>query len=298
MFKHKAVQDLAFIIQSDCIYQDMDLSDYWHSNVTDYLYELDQDPSSLLSLIEAGKSHFLGSYFETLFSFAIRYLSSLKVIFEHKQLFEEGSTLGEVDMLVQDPQGNYHHFEIAVKFYLQNFEGDVAQITNQWVGPNKKDSFRKKYARAKHHQLTLLDSDSAQGILQEFGVVGRVNRHLLMFGCLYGNKETFTKAKSRTLNGQSIDPLINQDAIRGCWFYLDEVKQLAFDFMMARELKKLNWLSAFASEDGFFTSDFEEFLTNIQLVFEQDERPRHFLLSLKQEEKQQDIPCFIVPNNW
>jgi len=329
MFNHKAVQDLAFIIESDCIYQDFDLSLYWLQDTTAILHVLDKNPMPLLTVIAQSKSHFLGHYFEVLFSYAIRHLSNLDIILEHKQLFADGKTLGEIDMLVKDKLGEVHHFELAIKFYLQvnavSMEKDAA---TQWIGPNKNDSFAKKYQRAKQHQLTMLDTPVAQSMLAEYDTtclmseetnrheinVRDVKRHLLMFGYLYLQlKQPLTdvndssSAKKLSVN-LAVNPAVNPNSIQGYWLYLDDIDLLKAHFVSAQELRKLNWLSAFKEENDeqemtstseAFFSQFDDFYLNLKQVFILDERPRHFMLKWQHDEVEpQNKRIFIVPNAW
>ena len=85
-FTHKAVQDLAFIIKSEPIYQDINVSQYWHFDTNERLKALDENVEPLLKFLAKSTSHFLGAYFESLFSYAITHLSTLHIIFEHQQI--------------------------------------------------------------------------------------------------------------------------------------------------------------------------------------------------------------------
>ena len=230
MFTHRAVQDLAFIIESECIYQDFDLSHYWLPNVIEKLQKLDENAELLLTVLKQSKSHFLGSYFESLFSYAIRHLSTLTIIFEHLQIIADKKTLGEVDMLVKTPQGTVHQFELAIKFYLQVAKKDKhlaisARTPMTLLGPNKNDTFRKKYIRAKQHQLTILDTPAAQSILNEHSITSLVDRQLLMFGYLYSQFIDLVSLaqKVTTSDIRELDSLVNPRSIQGYWVYFSNI---------------------------------------------------------------------------
>lgn len=293
IFKHQEVSDLAFILQAPLIYQDIDISQFWLADSQQRLVALDHDPSELLGCINVCKSHFLGSYFETLFSFALNHLSSLKVILEHEQLISPVRTLGEIDALVTTQDGAFHQFEVAIKFYLES-----NQERDHWVGPNKNDSFVKKYQRANNHQLVILDLPEAKPFLQEKGIIGPIQRHLLMFGLLYTQVVDIDdllnlKPVEATLGGQ-----INEAAKTGSWISEAHLSRLAPYFESCQELVKPFWVSNPVMSDPTFTL-YKDWESDISVKFQTDERPRHFLFKGKHLGKPMNaVRIFVVPNSW
>lgn len=326
---HNPVQDLAFIIHSDLIYQGFDLSPYWVADLDNKLAQLAHNPATLLAHLAKAKSHFLGSYFESLFSYAIQELSSLTIVFEHEQITEAGKTLGEVDILVKTPQGQFYQFELAIKFYLQTRVTAENNEIEHWLGPNKHDSFQQKYQRAQEHQLKILTTLAGQTLLakhlpskSQHQVATEIPAYLLMFGFLYQHlprQEMAGLLPNRTIYQNNIhrEPLINKKSIQGYWCFMCDLIGLAPQFIAAQELTKQEWLcqtinpvladaqldeQSQALEHDMITNftDFEEQISN---TFLQDSRPKHILLTLGQsgsliEEQQWQIRLFIVPNGW
>ncbi len=299
-FKHQAVSDLAFILQAPLIYQDIAIAKFWLSDWRLRLNILDQEPKPLIDKINQCKSHFLGSYFETLFSFAINNLSSFDIIFEHKQLITPDRTLGEIDALVRTQDGKLHQFEVAIKFYLEsNHE------LGHWVGPNKNDSFIKKYDRAKNHQLKVLALPEASALINDYDLNGPINTYLLMFGILYNQ---IAKSDDLTLFQDRItryltekEEIINQDARTGFWINEDNLIWLKSGFISAQELFKPHWISDPIEQEVSTQNSlhFSAWQDDINEKFKQDNRPRHFLIKWKKSDFDSHyIRLFIVPSLW
>ncbi|TBR45031.1 DUF1853 family protein [Marinomonas agarivorans] len=318
---HNLVKDLAFIIHSDLIYQGFDLSPYWLPNVSEELTKLEQNHTTLLTHLQQSKSHFWGCYFESLFSYAIQHLSSLDIVFEHQQIIRDGKTLGEVDMLVQTPQGQLHQFELAIKFYLQTVASKSQDNTYRWLGPNKNDSFDKKYHRANEHQLQMLATDAGQALLHKHACSSEVTSHLLMFGYLYQHidKHLIAKLTTRSFLAKPYCDfsLVNSAAIQGYWCFIEDLSGFEQCFIAAQELKKLEWLFPIPETvntlyeleqqslllDQDLATDFKQLQHSLLNGFIDDDRPRHFLLSFWEQDqnrvkKIQQIRLFIVPSSW
>lgn len=298
-FKHQAVNDLAFILQAPLIYQDMAIKTFWLPDWLQRLVVLDQEPSLLVSKINQCKSHFLGSYFETLFSFAINNLSSFEVVFEHKQLISPDRTLGEIDALVRTQDGQLHQLEVAIKFYLES-----NREPGHWVGPNKNDSFIKKYERAKTHQLQVLALPEARALLNDYHLVEPINTHLLMFGILYNQIEKIadiTLFKSKKIENILKEEKINQAAKTGYWINEDNLSWLDSGFISAQELFKPHWISDPTEQEVRNESrhDFIAWKNDIHEKFKQDIRPRHFVIKWQKSELDSTYTrLFVVPSLW
>ena len=70
---------------------------------------------------------------------------------------DNGQTLGELDLLVEDDAG-LHHLELAIKLYL----GPSDDGPDSWLGPGAEDHLLRKIEHFYQHQLPL--SATAQGL--------------------------------------------------------------------------------------------------------------------------------------
>lgn len=285
---HPFVKDLAWLVEGHYIEQDFDLGLYWLSDTEERLLLLDSDPTSLVNAVTACKSHFLGSYFETLFSFAIENLSSLKVVFEHFQIehFQiegKGKTLGEVDMLVETPEGELHQFEIAIKFYLERPD----LYPHDWIGPNKNDSLLKKVTRAREHQLCILQTEDGSAAIEHVTKNREIKSDLLIFGRLY----------SALKNQQDITSWLAQNE-RGGWIRESDFILLIRYFSDFCVLEKPHWM-AFSEKNNKFVSLSPQSAYNLVSKFLHDNRPIHvFLYHALTQSKRINRSVFVVPDAW
>ncbi|ETX11925.1 hypothetical protein MUS1_08275 [Marinomonas ushuaiensis DSM 15871] len=275
------VKDLAWLVEGHYIEQDFDLGLYWLFDVEERLLLLDSDPALLINAVSACKSHFLGSYFETLFSFAIEHLSSLSVVLEHFQIEGKGKTLGEVDMLVETPEGELHQFEIAIKFYLERPD----LYPHDWIGPNKNDSLLKKVTRAREHQLSILHTEAGFAAIKHVAKNRVPKSTLLIFGRLY----------LALKNQQDIASWLDQDE-RGGWIRESDFTLLMTSFSHFYVLDKPHWMSFPNLNDQFIVFSAES-AGHLVSDFLKDDRPKHvFLYDI--ESKQFNNSVFVVPDSW
>ena len=283
--QHPYVKDLAWLIAGHYIEQDCDLANYWHHDVEARLQALEDDPAPLIEAINACKSHFLGSYFETLFSFAIEHLSSLCIVKEHFQVQQAGKTLGEVDALLRDPQGRLLQFEIAVKFYLQR--PDLAP--HDWIGPNKQDSLAKKVTRARQHQLTLLKSLAGRQAVDR--ILGSENEpiadKLLIFGRLF-----FDLNLAKNWQERFTESSVQQELCG--WLRLDNLALLEERYEYAKLMTKPHWLALPELTQGIAMSELSSLLGG---KFRHDDRPIN-LCCWSEKPNPKPANIFVVPNDW
>ena len=280
---HPLVKDLAWLVEGHYIERDFDLQPYWVADVNERLLLLDRDPESLVAAMAACKSHFLGSYFETLFSFAIAHLSYLTIRLEHFQIESEGKTLGEVDMLVETPDGELHQFEIAIKFYLERPD----LFPHDWIGPNKNDSLLKKVSRAREHQLLVLQTEAGLSAIESVAKGRRPISNLLVFGRLYS-----------ALNSKESVGVWLQQIDRGGWIRVSNIDLLMPFFSDFLILQKPHWLSAPNINDNFPFNSLQS-AYNLVGEFLLDDRPKHvFLRSALYITDQMHRNVFIVPDSW
>jgi hypothetical protein len=284
--RHPLVKDLAWLVEGHYIERDFDLKPYWREDVDARLLALDLEPEPLLSAFQACKSHFLGSYFETLFSFAIAHLSHLTLCLQHFQIESDGKTLGEVDMLVETPDGQLHQFEIAIKFYLQRPD----LFPHDWIGPNKNDSLLKKVTRAREHQLGILRTKEGEAAIAELAN-GRVPQaSLLIFGRLYlalNNADDVTAWLAQTEQGG--------------WIRVSQMALLMPHFSCFSILQKPHWLANPNITDNFAFNSLQS-AYNLVSEFLHDSRPQHVLLwrAVRNADNNRNVNrnVFIVPDSW
>lgn len=300
VFKHQVVKDLAFVLKAPLIYQDLDITKHWLPDTQDKLIQLDKKPAPLFQMVDSCKSHFLGSYFETLFSFALNHFSSFKVIFEHTQLISPERTLGEIDALVTDANGQAHQLEVAIKFYLES-----SDEVGHWIGPNKNDSFVKKYQRAKTHQLTILDLPEAKPLLEQYSLSLPIERHLLMFGALFqqladlDSLALFENDKTHCEKDKNKE--INPFAKTGFWVRINNLNWLHKGFLSSQEMLKPFWISTPIDQEVAANKwrNFHTWQADLESKFKEDERPRLFLLTWRKEEgSSKNLRLFVVPEYW
>lgn len=110
-------------------------------------------------------THRLGIYFEQLWHHLVRSNPLLKLLRANQQVIINKHTLGEFDSIIQhlSIDRNYH-CELAVKFYVQIGPGNRMA---DWVGPNLRDRFDRKFLRLLNHQLALASKPEVQQWLRE-----------------------------------------------------------------------------------------------------------------------------------
>lgn len=110
-------------------------------------------------------THRLGVYFEQLWHHLIRSNPSYKLLRINQQVIIDKQTLGEFDSIIQDLNSKRMvHCELAVKFYLQIGGG---KLLSDWVGPNLRDRFDRKFLRLLNHQLALATNDQVRQWLRQ-----------------------------------------------------------------------------------------------------------------------------------
>ncbi|MDG5491563.1 DUF1853 family protein [Psychroserpens sp. SPM9] len=93
---------------------------------------------------------------------------SIQLLAENIQIQREKHTLGELDaLLLIDNQPI--HLEIIYKFYVYDASLGTSE-TDQWIGPNRKDSLKEKLTKLTKKQLPLLYSSDCQSALKLLGL--------------------------------------------------------------------------------------------------------------------------------
>jgi hypothetical protein len=128
--------------------------------LADWLAQQDKDAAPLHAWLTAKPLRRLGLYYERLWQYALHAAPDIDVVAANLPIRQNGQTLGELDLLLRDDEGE-HHLELAVKFYLGTGSGDAAD----WLGPGSQDRLDLKLGHLTQHQLPLSARREARGAL-------------------------------------------------------------------------------------------------------------------------------------
>lgn len=226
------MRDLAFSLYSESLLHaiaDSPATPYsldFDASARAWLTELDKEPTALLAHLAQRTSTRLGLYFEALWSFYWRYVSSHRLLAHNLQLNRQGKTLGALDFVIERSDGALVHIEAAAKFYLANRERpDQTDIRSpwqsayyDWIGPNANDRLAWKLEHMSRHQLPLSTTPEALTALQEkLGKPPVVHSQFLLRGCLFWPAVT-----PPALDAQAVLPSddISRLANTGRWWHL------------------------------------------------------------------------------
>jgi hypothetical protein len=130
--------------------------------LADWLMQQERDASALYAWLAERPVRRLGLYYERLWQFALHAAPDVEVVTANLPIRHNGQTLGELDLLLRDDEGE-HHLELAVKFYLGTGGSEAAD----WLGPGSHDRLDLKLSHLAHHQLPLSSRREARGTLNE-----------------------------------------------------------------------------------------------------------------------------------
>ncbi|CUB02196.1 DUF1853 family protein [Marinomonas fungiae] len=277
------LSDLTWILEAREVFVcDEPLAGFLDNDWRQRLAALNDDTDCLVEHMAAAKSHFLGTYFEQLFSFAVTYFTSLEVLAEHEQIHASGKTLGEVDLLVRDLAGRVLQLEIALKFYLERQD----LYPNVWIGPNKNDSLTKKVSHARQHQLTILTKPEGKQWLAKFITNTDVKPNLMIYGRHFYSVPAQDAA------------FFADDAICSAWVRLSELPRLGPYLLDLHEAQKPNWMTP-RNNLNLSKRINAEFMVELSQRFVDDDRP--ILFSCR---KYADLSetntfwLFVCPDDW
>ncbi|MCB1615874.1 MAG: DUF1853 family protein [Pseudomonadales bacterium] len=280
-YHHAVVADLAWVIKSPsmlnaplAVFQAAHDGD---ERLAEWLSVLDSDPLSLKDYLEKNtSSRFLGPYFENLWCFYLEWHPRFELVERNLQVFDQGETIGEFDVLVFDKKRGCHfHQELAVKFYLgqkTNTEKDAG--TSQWFGPNRSDRLEKKYTNIMKRQIRLSEHPAAERLLRDKGITS-VSHQLVFKGYLF-------QPYRRPL---TLPAYVNEQCEQGVWMevsaFLDLLENRHFSGGEQRwlVLQKSQWFSrkAFSEKHG-----------GLWLVLETEELPDYL------SERRESLPLTVV----
>jgi hypothetical protein len=176
--QHPAVRDLAWTLLAAPLLaapgcpqrHPLSASGWWHNPqwLADWLQEQQQQPEPLLDWLQGARSQRLGIHYERLWQFALQQAPGIELLAANLPVRQGGQTLGELDMLLRDAEGD-HHLELAIKLYLGPASGD-GELPGNWRGAGRADNLQRKLQHLGSQQLLLCASPAAQDILAAHGV--------------------------------------------------------------------------------------------------------------------------------
>lgn len=228
----------------------------WFLLHKEWLLEQDQTPEIITSfLVQQRRNERLGFYAEDLLHYFFLSSPFIELLLVNEQVVEEGVTQTEIDFLI-GYKDQIIHLEVAVKYYLLHESGE-------WIGPDARDSFRKKWDKVLQRQLP-----KAQEYFVHRFPNTEVRSYFFIKGYLfYPNKSDFQ------------------------WRYADcfeECSQFGYRFSV---LHKPNWMM-----------DFHQFKGNTlkweTLIMSSECQQIKKAIPIVSLSKYNQMVIFIVPNNW
>ena len=224
---------------------------------------------------ELNYSQKLGHLYEDALAHVLSESSELDLIGQSVQIFDDDKiTIGELDFILKDlVSEEFIHLEIAVKFYLIDYEEGVPY----YPGPDPRDNWLNKLERMREHQLQLVKLDyTKRCLLEKYGVDEVVTKHLI-YGKLFDHYKSDEKP---------CPPAMHADCLRGAWMYLHEwEKESVAEQVIV--VPKCLWPVAvenlLGKLDVVSRGDFVEEVTQRCVMIWDDER---------------QITLFVTPNTW
>jgi len=217
-FRNQAVRDLAWAIStppiiSSAVYPCRWPTSAWYQeiykNTLPWFHELDQDCSSLDSLLAEQKDRRLGKYFETLWFYWLSHHPRYEILAHNLQIIIDGETLGEMDFILFDKKNKKTlHWEMAIKFYLGI--DDTRQMRN-WHGPNLRDRLDLKVNHLLNKQSMISKDHRVAGWLQKQGLVVD-HCAVILKGRLYYHWRQFVDKKISSEKLENINKVSAEDA--------------------------------------------------------------------------------------
>lgn len=262
-FRHHAVRDLAWAIASASLILgegDDRVSDSWcrlawYDRIP-WLREQDNAPDALNAWLGARQSRLLGHYFESLIEYWLRHWHRMAVYAAGLQVTAEGRAVGEFDFLFRDRFRDIdYHWESAVKFFLRCRHADG---TDEWLGPNPRDTLQSKLDRVFARQLPLARHPAAAPLLADLGI-GALRSQAFIKGYL------FYPASTDWCRPESVPSESSPRHLKGWWCHACEAESIPSGTTEGRwlSLPRDQWLSGVRSRDespGMSRDDMMEFL--------------------------------------
>tara|TARA_R110002072_G_scaffold243821_2_gene403125 strand:+ start:120124 stop:120975 length:852 start_codon:yes stop_codon:yes gene_type:complete len=244
--------------------------------------ESDFDPEELHTWCESHRQYRVGRYFEDLIHFYLLSVRSFEIVEQGLQIEENGRTIGELDFLYRNQNGELCHCETAVKFFLHTPESNDSG--SHFIGPNSADNFEKKTQRLFEHQLRLSEVRFPDVSHREAFVKGRIFYHPL------------TPAPT------ILPELLARDHLKGSWIRESELELLGLSDSNARfrVARKPHWLApeqAALADETLLTVD--GIRLQLENHFTKKRTPQLVtVLSKNKEQWQESDRVFVVSDQW
>lgn len=109
----------------------------------------------------------LGKRLEYFFEYFINSSSNFKILAKNIQIFQDSTTIGEIDFILENlEKGTFYHIEFVYKYYLY-FEKE--KELDCFIGPNLNDSLIKKLTKLKEKQFPIINHKKTKNILEKIG---------------------------------------------------------------------------------------------------------------------------------
>ncbi len=311
---HKEVRDLAWVINSPSMVKHQagwpTVCDADHSAwINSWLLALDKKPHALQQHLAKEKSHFLGTYFESLWAFYIEAAPNMELIARNLQVTSpHKKTLGEFDFIVlNNVTGQLLHQEIAIKFYLGlNYRNDLPFTSgnNLWVGPQCRDRLDLKVEKLINAQTQLSKTEHGRNALKKLNThsnIDKVETQLILKGYLFYPSESTTPI--------TLPDYCNPNHLHGDWFPLKKISHHLKNTNNAWcLLPKEHWISPLQyalslvdsmNENITIQTNYKNFITSVNEKIIAEKRPWMIAsLTLKQDNYVEDSRFFVVPDDW
>jgi len=128
----------------------------------------------------------IGKQAEFCFAYYLKHCRRYELIASNIQINGEIETVGEIDYLVFDTEAqDTLHVELACKFYLFDSSLNETEM-DKWIGPNRKDSLKKKLDKLKLKQFPLIRRKETQDTLKELQIeVNTIKQQLCLKAFLF-----------------------------------------------------------------------------------------------------------------
>ena len=232
--------------------------------------------TDLDNLPELNFSQKLGHLYEDALGYLLKQSPELELLGQSIQVFDDNKiTLGELDYILKDlTNDQFLHLELAVKFYLINYNGNEPT----YPGPDPRDNWLNKLARMRDHQLQLANSKyGRRHLLENYGIEKIVTQHLVC-GKLFDHYKADQKPNP---------PSMRADCQRGVWKYLHEWKDDS-DASKVKVIPKCLWP----------VSSIENVLEKLDVLSREG-----FIVEVKQRctmiwDEEIQATQFIAPDTW
>jgi hypothetical protein len=194
-----------------------------------WLTDLDQAAEPLHAFLGQRHTHRLGHYFENLIEFWLHH-SATEHLRAGLQVRTDAKAVGEFDFVFRsDAWGGWHHWETAVKFYLESVPADDWRA---FLGPNPEDCLDDKLHKLFDRQLALSEQEASLDVLRDVPrpVAARAFVKGYLFFPLGSDTPEIRGISSRCLHGWWIrfgDGTLSQIADGSHWQLLPRLSWLA-----------------------------------------------------------------------